>query len=141
MDNFREMVIAFVIIGIFFVALVGFSMQFEEDNNTNVSLIHNSRVNSSFVEIETNFTEFEDTASSQLNATQSDEITINADSLTISSIWGSITKFFSIIVVVSNLLLNMLFSWGISPVILSGFVIIIIITVIFLAWKTIRAGE
>lgn len=142
MDNtFKQLVIMFILGALFIFSFLSFSTIFSIDNNTNVSFIKDTGMNKTFYEINRTLHESREISDSQFNATSQDEITTNADSLTIKSIWGSITKFFTIVKEVTNVITGLLSKLGLGYVFIGGLLTIVVIVIIFLAWKTIRIGE
>lgn len=139
-DNFRNYIVTFILIGIFFISAIMFYIQFTNDNPVGIDLLSNTRLNRTYSNISDVLSTELTTSKNQLNATLRDELTINVGDLTISSIWGSLTKFTKVIVSISNLMLDLLSSIGVSYIIIGGIIMIIIVTTIFLMWQTIRNG-
>lgn len=140
-ESFRGLIIAFIIAALFVVVMIGFSVNFQVDNNTNVSVIDNALVNETYVNLQGSLNDLQDDANAQQNATERDPVLIGLDSLILTSIWGTIKIFASFPRIAGSYLLNFIYILGVPVVVLGTIMAIIIITLIFWGYKTIRTGQ
>jgi hypothetical protein len=128
-------------IGLFVIAIIGFSVGFSQDNNLNSSITDNPHINASYVSINSSLSNFRGDSQNQLQATANETGTIGEDSLILPSLWGAVKTFFATIISIGNALVALPTIVGIPPVITGTIIAIIVVMIIFLAWKVIKVGE
>lgn len=143
-STFKNMLIMIILGLMFTVAIISFGIQFSNDNNTTISILNDARfsgLNKTFYGANKTLYNSLQNSEIQKNVSSQSELTINADSLTINSIWGSITSYFSLVTDSIGFIFSLLAVLGIPTIILGGIVSIILIVIIFLGWKAIRQGQ
>lgn len=140
-EGFRTYLVAFILAGLFLIAVINFSIQFGTDNKTNITLTDNPQINDAFGNITSDLTELSEKTQTQRNATEKDPTTIGAESLLLVSVWGTIKSFGSIVMGSANYLLTLPSLLGIPPIVLVTIISIITISIIFFGWRLIRVGE
>jgi len=142
MVDFKEFVIAFMLVGLFWYAFIMFGIQLSTDNNTNMSILDNNAINNSFNSISSNLDGLKaDTETNKqtffsgepeesalgLNVKQSFAVARIVSVGFLSSIFTTIYEFLTI-------------TLGISGVVFGVFTAIFIFTFIFLIIKLLRTG-
>lgn len=140
-DNFKEYLVSFILIGLFIIAMISFSVGFANENNSTITIIGESKIKYTYTALNDTLSDLNKNTGSQENATSSDPGSFGAESIILTSIWGSLKVFWSSIKDVSNILATFMKYIGVSYLVIGVILSIIIITIIFLAWKTIRTGE
>jgi len=142
--NFRSLIITSLLIGLAVIALFTFSTNFTTDNNTNISLFSDTRINNSFSNLNSELSSVESTADSQREAFEKEgqNPIISALGFVFSSIVSAGTTFMN----VGIGLFTSIFTLGSETVfgstLVSGVLMaILIFTIVFAIWRVIRAGE
>ena len=146
-ESFKNTIIAFVLVGLFAFALISFAVQFQTDNNTNSSLLNNEALNSTFGDIKTNLGDVKNDSQKQREGFEEDKLSSGFGELVMFTILNSVRKFMSMVIQVPNLIFGLISDTlgfdkggGMSTVI--GVIMgIIIISLVLLAWRTVKAGS
>lgn len=141
-SNFRGLIIAFLLVGLFFFAMISFGVQINEDNDANTSITNIPFINSTYTSLQTNLSSSSTTSQSQREGFESEIPTEGVDNIllfsivSIGKVFGSmLTGLFNVIVIGSSQAL------GINPIIIGVIQSILLLTLIIFIWKTIKQGE
>ncbi len=145
MVNFRQFVIAFIVIGLFMFSMFSFATQIQSQNNASQPLVDDPYFNSTFGQIETELENSQVVAQGQREAFEGQEPGTGGFTFDLTTIISAGTKFFSFLAG-STGLIALIFSTasrtlGINPIILTVLMGSILLTAVFLGWKYIRTGE
>jgi len=140
-QDFKGFLITFVLLSIFIVALINFSVQFANDTGSNNSIIDHPSISILNSTVTANLSGAQGLAQGQRNNVEKDTPIIAFDFL-LSSIVGTWRIFnsvtFNIINVIADVSHNVL---GVPPIVIGGVLSIMLITVIYLGWKMIKTGQ
>lgn len=143
MVTFKEFVIGFILIGLFWYAFLNFGVQLSSDNNANISILDNQAINNSFTNIESNLNTLKD-------STETNKKTFFAGEPEESALGLNVKQSFAIARIVSVGFLSSIFTTiyelititlGINSVVFGVFSAIFIFTFIFLIVKLLRTGQ
>jgi len=144
MVEIKNYIMSFLLIGLFLFVAVQFASQVSIDNNTNVSILDNTAINKSFIDIQAELRDSKSTVDQDKKTLFSDRPEGNE---------GESINLFSIIGIAGNMGLN--FVTGIfqitrdlvkttlgidNDVVFAVFGSMFVITLIFLTWRVIRTG-
>lgn len=141
MAGFRNMMIAFLITGLFFVALASFSINFANENNANMTLLDDAELSRTFTNINETIDDASVDVQTQRNATEQSPTSEGSDNLIIPAVWSSIKIFGGMITSLGNDLLAALYAFGIPGVVLGIILAIIGVSLILWGWSVIRSGR
>jgi hypothetical protein len=140
MANFKEYPIAFLLVGLFIVAMIGFGGKLAQNYGHNETLIKDE--NFDFGKIESRVLETSKQAEGWGETFRSDNPLLALGGLVLFSIWGigqliwgSVTGTFSIMTDGATAV------FGIPPIVTGVLTAILIISLIFALYKLLRAGE
>lgn len=140
--GFKDLVISFLIIGLFMFSLLSLGMQFAADNNAAVSITDNKIINQSFRGIEAELNTSQGRYSSELDKSENQSLKEGSDNLLITSISQTRVVARSTIVLVFNVLATMFKTiLDINPIVTGTFFSILLIIIIFGVYRLIRSGE
>lgn len=144
MTNLRHIIISVLLVSLFIVSLVIFSVQFQTENGTNVSLLSNSPIaNASKILNSTLYIQ-------QGNATQMQQALAGESATPILTALGF---FFKSILSAGNTIMSFTILFfgsiltlgsqvlGIPPIVSGVLTTILLLTLILAAWRVYRAGE
>ncbi len=138
----KEMVISFVLVGLFFVAMVNFGANLAIDNNANQSILEDPRINSTFQDTNVQLFAAYDTANESRVTFERDEIKADSDNLIITSIKGVGTAVGGTLSAMANLMFGTLGDvLNVPPVALATIMAILGISIVFASWRAYRAGS
>ena len=142
MVDFKEFIIAFMLIGLFWYAFIMFSSQLSIDNNTNVSILDNTAINKSFINISSELEKLR-------SKTEVNKKTFFSGEPEESALGLNVKQSFAIARIVSVGFLSSIFTTiyelltitlGINSVVFGVLTAIFIITFLFLIIKLLRTG-
>lgn len=150
----KSLIIAVLLVGLCMFAMLSFAIQFQDDMGANQTLINTSQsgLNQTYSALKRNLTGAEDTANATRTSFESEEAKSEFGSLTFKSIvgvgksfTGTISGFFNIVfnLIKTNLGFdkNNPNSQASFAVILGTFSAIVLVVIIFYAWRVYRAGS
>lgn len=138
----KEMFISFLLVGLFFIAMVNFGANLATDNNSNQSILNNPRINSTFQDTNVELFRAYDTANASRTSFELDEIKADSDNLIITSIKGVGTAVGGTMSAMFNLIFGLLSdTLGIPAIVLATITAILTVTIVFFAWRAYRAGS
>ena len=150
-DGFRSLVISVLLVGVLMYALISFGVQFQKDMDAEQTILNetDSNLNNTYKSLRTNLTGAEDTANATRTSFESEEATAEFGSLTFKSIVGVGKSFTGTMVNFFNIIFNLLkIVFGLDEESSAAFTnvvgtltSILVITVIFFAWRAYRAGS
>ena len=140
--SFRETFLIFSLIGIFVFSMLSFGITLQSDNGVTDPITNNPVINSTFNRLETNLSSYGSQTQAQRANFESEIPERGFGTLIIFSIVSVGQKFTAIIITTYNILIVLPASiLGISPVIISVLGSILIVTLLLLVWRVIRAGS
>lgn len=138
----KEMFVSFLLVGLFFVAMVNFGANLAIDNGSNQTILSDPRINATFQDTQAELFQAYDTSNSSRTSFETDEIKANSDNLIITSIkgvgtaiGGSLAGIYNLLFGVSADILN------IPAVVLATLTAILGISIVFFSWRAYRAGS
>lgn len=135
-----KFIISGLLLGLVAFALFSFAYQISIDNNS-TTLMNHPYMNQTFYSINNSLKEVQSKSESQYNATSNEPISAGYGSLILFSIRGAGNVFGGMITSVFNPIFNLSKNvLGIPTIILGVFISIILVLLIFLAWKMYRIG-
>ena len=142
MTNFRQLFFSFLLAGLFLFAMIQFGGQFALDNEANISVLNDPRIANISLSLNSTLSSASDDAQSGRVSFETEEPTPIADGVSLLTIvrvtrsfTSNIIDLFKITFVYTSTVL------GIPAIVLSLLSAILIITLIFFAWRTFRVGE
>ena len=140
-SGLRGLIVAMILVGVFFFALVNFAIQFADDTGANTTLTDKEIINSSFADIETRLGIAEDETRSA-KALLANETVGKEQENPISAIWTILNIIPNTVIGMYNIIADVAkVQFGISPVILGAFVSIMGVVIATLIWRAWKAGE
>ena len=142
--SFKSLFIGFVLISLFAVAMINFSVNLSSDNNSNNSIVNEptGTIRTINKSLSTNLSSFQTISQGQRSNFESDLPILNVGTLIIFAIissgkifTGMITGLFSIMLFPLATLI------GIPPIFLGAFISIFLVTVILLMWRVLKGGQ
>lgn len=142
MTNFKELLIGFIMVGLFIVALISFTYNITSENSLNSSLLKEPRLNKTFTKMNETLSDFYTTSNSQLSSNQNETISGGAFGLISYAIIGSVRTFTGTIVTTYYVITTLISSTiGIPNIVLNIIMALIGIALIFSAWRIYRQGQ
>lgn len=145
-EGIKTLIVSFLLIALVFFCLLSFGGQFAYDNNTNNSILSNPVINSSFADLGGNITETEATAATQREVFEQEQMQTGFGALLLLSIkslvqifTGSLVNFFNLFKTLISAVLGV--NNTIATVVLGTLGSILLISMILLGWRAIKAGE
>lgn len=139
--TFKNLLIAVVLIGLFSLALISFAFQSQIDNGVN-TLINDPTMNYTNYSLYRTLNSASNTSQTNLNATNTDDVTMGVGGLLYLSIVGVLRTFTSTISSTYNIISSvMLDQFRIPPIVLTTLMTLLLILVVFLMWRNIRTGD
>jgi len=136
MGDFKDYIISAILIGIFIFAFISFGIQFASENNLNTSIVNNEAINRSYVNIENELADIKTKSETQREGFFKDI------SLILTSMAGVTRIFFTSIRNVYNIVVTLIQETiGIPIIILNGFLAILLVSIVLLAWRVYRSGN
>jgi len=140
--GFRNLFIAFLLVGLFFFSMVNFGIQLSNENDANSSLLDHDAINRSFNDLSSKLGSSDENASAQRENFESETPTApSGDYILVSVIKSGFTTFSTIMGVFNTIIVLMTETLGISSVVLGVLSTILLISGIFLLWRLYKAGE
>lgn len=136
----REYTISAILVGLFVISFIAFANYGANDNNGR-NIMGISYINQTFGSMSSALTGFSSDAGTQLNATSTESPTTNFGSLVLNSIVGAGRVFTGSITSVYNVINILLIQGlGIPAIVLNILAGLILVSVIFFAWRMFRLG-
>ncbi len=140
--SFRQVFITFSIISLFVFATISFVVSFQTENNVSSSILENELINRTFVSLNDDISDQETDSNSSKNSFESEIPAPGFGSLIIFAIVGVAQTFTSIITTTYNVIIVLPISLlGIPNQIASILGSILMMSLIFLAWRVYRVGS
>ncbi len=145
MVNFRQLVVGFLIVGIFMFSLISFGITLQTQNNSSQSLLDDSTFNDTFGDLQTEIQGSKVVADNQREAFESQEPGAGGFNFDLTSIIGAGIKFTDFLSSAGGMITIILTApqvyLGIPGIVTIGIASLITITIILLAWRLYRTGE
>lgn len=131
-----------LLVGLFTIALINFSVNLTESNDVNGSLMTDPNLNSSFTDIQTEL-EASKSVAEGIRSSFFGQIPIIGDiAVILGYIFGTTKQIFALIRGLFELYFELIQTYmGIPPIVTTVFTTIIVLTLILLAWRVYRAGS
>lgn len=143
-DGIRNMIISFILVGLFALAFISFIYQTSIDNNPTSDLLTNSQLNKTFKGLNSTLSSYQQQAEFQKNVSFSENTNpfVAIFELAVTSIIGIGRTFTGMIFGTWDLITGLIFvTLGVPPIVIGVILSIIIITVIFLLFRMWRVGS
>ena len=138
--SFKTLLISCILIALFSFALISFAFQSQSDNGIN-NLRNDPTLNLTYIALNNTLNNAALNSKTQLNATSTDDVTMGVGGLLYLSIVG-VTRTFTGTITGTFVVFTAIFArYGISPIITTTIMSIIIISIIFLVWRNVRTGD
>jgi hypothetical protein len=143
--DFSGMVVAMLLIGLYVVSTIVFGIQIAEDNNSESTLLQDSTINKTLVDLNSKLGEQKDLAQSLREAFESED-PIKVLVFLFSSIIGAVKQTMSSFIGIGNIIFSFFaevlgIGEGAAVIILNTFLAIMILTMLFLGWKILKVGQ
>lgn len=136
MEDFKDWPIALLLAGVFLVSIIGFMHGMGQNYGETINTPY---IDTSRIEIQINKTSSD--ANSWGEAMKSDNLFVSAGAIVLFSIWGVLKLIWDAVITFIALYLDIFTTlFGIPPIVTGVITAIVIISLIFLAWKTIKQG-
>ncbi len=139
--SFRELIVTFILIAVFIIALANVAIRIGTDNDSSISILDNPVLNNTFSELQTDLSNAESDVNSSKTSFESEKTNIEFGELTFKSIVGSGKKFTGILFGILNLIFRLIFSVIGLIIVLGAIIIIVTINVILRLWRLYKQGE
>lgn len=141
-EGFRNIVIAFLLVGLFMFSLISFGVELAADNEINQTILSHPTINSSYQKIESNLSTAASTASGQRANFETEIPTESFGSLLFYSIVSAGKVFGGMMASMYNLITGSFSEvLGVSPIVLGTITAIILMSMVLLAWRVYKSGE
>lgn len=142
MASFREIFITFSIISLFVFAMISFVVTLQEEEGSSSSILENELINRTFVDLGGNITQQETTTNISKGAFESENPEPGFGSLIIFAIVGVTKTFTSLITATYNIIIVLpLTVLGVPNQIAKILGSILMVSLVFLAWRVYRVGS
>ena len=140
--GFRALFIAFILVGLFLVAMVNFGVNVANENDANTTLLQNDAINQSFQNFGGEISSAEGNVNEQKGNLDKEVPTQPVGDFTLSSIIKGPLVFLGIVVSFWNIFTTMVStSLGIPSVVIQALSAILVISLIFGFWRFLKSGE
>ncbi len=140
-ETFVKIFISFAILSLVGLSIIGFAGKMGLDNNANQTILDNSFINKTFIQLGGNITSAGDTANAQREAVEREQVEIPEGSFLLVSVVGTAKKFGDIMVGNFNLIFLLIFTFlGFAASVLIVLGTIYVAKIIFAGWKTFKTG-
>ncbi len=138
-----ELFITFALIGVFILCMVNFGVQVARDNESNNTILDNAQINASFGSgLEANLSSFQSKSEAERGIFEKDSPKVGGGFFMLDAIMGAGRIFTGMIVGIFNLILLPLESViGVDNAVIGVIISILIVSLVFLAWRVYKAGE
>lgn len=142
MNNFKTLIISFAMVSLFVYALLSMGYGIQNANNINTTILNDSRMSKFSSLLQGNISDFSDSADAQWNATKEEqgEEQQPAGDLTLGSIFHSISTYGSFVLGMGGSILALGGAIGIDSVMKGLLTAMLLLTLILLGWRLIKAG-
>ena len=141
--GFKDLVISFILVGVFVFAFISFGYQFQLDMGANQTLLddEDSGIREAFHSMNSSLSDIESTANSSMFSVSAEEFDTSGGEITFKTIPKATTNFWTRTTGIFDLLRTFLFkTLGISSTVLGAIATIFTVTLILLGWKLWRTG-
>ena len=141
MASFRSFIVGLILLGLFVLSIGNFIVTTQLNNGVNDTILNDPSFNATFTSIETDLGKVQDQGQAQRQGLEEENPTKGSDNLIFDSI-GGIKRFTGTVVSISDLTFGLIASTiGVSPLVLSVFLGMILIIGGILFWRVIRSGD
>lgn len=140
-ENFKTMIITFIILGLFMLSLFNFINITQSDNDVTNSLANDPDTASIINSLTENLTAFKEIAEDQRSSFERENPIAGFGELIFTSITGIGKIIGSVVINFYDILSTSALIIGIPPIVLNVISGIIIFTIVFLAWRLYRVGD
>ena len=138
----REIIISAILVGLIVVCLFGFANQSAIDNSANRSIMDDTAITKAFSNMTSAVNQAYPTATSQLNASAEEQPSLAFGSLVMFSIVGAGRIFTGTLTTIYQIFFVLIAEQlQVPTIVMNTFMAIILITIIFFVWRTIRIGS
>lgn len=143
MAGAKEFMISIILLVLFSIAIFGFGESFQRDNGVSPTILDNARLNNTNNNLTATIVNFNQNSSSARQAFDSEQTPQSGiGALSFSSVISAAKTYNSLSVTASNVIFPFIFgSLGIPPIVFTAIITIILIIVLLIAWRLIKAGE
>lgn len=140
MASFQDLMVSTLLFALIAVALISFGAQMAIDNEANSTILQDPNINATLINLTTSLESSQGIAENQ-SKSQDENLPVALFDFLFESIIGSVRIFKAQITVIYNLTLGLLISKvGLPIVVLATFSAIILIVIIFRAWRNFKTG-
>lgn len=143
--DFRNLVINSILVGLFIFGVLIISINLSVENQVDPVILQDELVNTTFANLTNTLPTLQDTATGQREGFESEIPEVGTDSFLFESVIGAGKTFSSSMTLIGNIGINFVFrslgmDSGEGVSMKSVFVTILVILIIFLAWKIYKTG-
>lgn len=140
--SFRDILLLFSVISLFVFSTISFVVVFQEENNASSTLLENELINRTFISLSDAISDQEETTNTSKGAFESENPAPGFGSLIIFAIVGVTKTFTGSIITVYNILIVLpLALLGVPTQVANILGSIIMMSLIFAAWRVYRVGS
>jgi len=140
MEKLKDYPIALLLTGLFLVLIIGFGTRMAANYGRTGDFIDTEYVDVARIEAQVNQTA--ESAEAWSNAFRSDNPFVATGALILFSVWGIINLIWDVVDIFFTIFFDIVQSlFGIPPIVTATVTAVIIITLIFLIWRTMKQGE
>lgn len=141
MGQFEKLFFSLIFIGLMVFGILQFSFSFQDENAVGNKLINNSLMNNTYVTLQNDLGSLRDDAQEQKDLFEQEDATSGFGSILLFSIIGVGKTFNSMVVGVSNTVLQLPVTFlGLDPVVVSVLTTLLIIVIILGLWRLYKLG-
>ena len=141
-QSFQELFITFSIVSLFVFGTISFVVLFQQENGVTETILANDLINSTFIDLGANIADQSVSSNSSQDAFNSEVPAPGFGSLIIFAIVGVAQTFTSLITTIWNIIIILPLSiLGVPTEVANVFGSILIVSLIFLAWRVYRVGS
>ena len=140
-NGFTTLAVAFIITGLFAVAMLSFTAQIELDSGVNDTIFNEPVINSTFSGLKTNISQSEEDVKSIKESFETSNPLLAVGELIFGSIITAATTIGSAIVGTYDVIGVLGVYLGIPAVVFQVLTTILLILLVFLAWRLLKTGE
>ncbi len=140
--NFRSLIIGAMLTSLFVIAMMNGHIFLSQENNVNASLLDEEDINRVYTQLNSSLNDAQESASNVRTAFEDEKPNLLAGFFLLESIINAAKALGSILVNIFNLTFGVMISkLGIPPLFFGVMTAILLIMMVFLAWKLFKQGE
>lgn len=141
-ENFRTLIVASLITGLFLFSMISLVIQMSTDNEIDAIILQNENINRTFSQLGGNLSNAQGVAQSQRLGFESEVPTVGTNSFLFESIIGAGKVFTGMWRNIYDITFGLLSTTlGVDPIIIGTLISILLIIIVLLAWSLYKIGR